>query len=59
MEWLSFDFEAETEYGENDLGLDSQPGLIVSKRRYNDPRRLIEIMQEQKQLQEQLGEFSE
>ncbi|WP_455200592.1 PA3496 family putative envelope integrity protein [Kaarinaea lacus] len=59
MEWLSFDFEDEADQGENELDLDSQPNSIVSKRRYNDPRRLIEIMQEQKLLREQLGEITE
>ena len=59
MDWLSFDFEDEVEHSENELGLDTQSGSIVSTRGYNDPRCLIEIMKEQKQLREQLGEFFE
>lgn len=59
MEWSSFDCEELGEQDENDIDTNVESSSNESKSKRKDPRRIIEIINEQKQLSMELREFTD
>ena len=59
MELSYLDNEELEDFVDQEFFQDSQPGSISLTRKHTNPRRLIEILNEQKQLSEKLGELFE
>ena len=59
MEWSSFDDENVDDQVEKELDVNVQSCSIYANSKHKDPRRAVEILQEQKQLSKELQEFIE
>ena len=59
MEWSSFDDENVDVQVEKELYVKVQFCSIYENSKHKDPRRAVEILQEQKQLSKELQEFIE
>ena len=59
MEWSCFESDDLDDFREQEFDLYSQLESVMLKREHIDPRRVIEIMKEEKLLSEQLREFSD
>ena len=59
MEWSCFEGDDLDDFREQEFDLYSQLDSVILNREHIDPRRLIEIMKEEKQLSELLREFSD